>query len=140
MKRNRWWLAATAGLLLSLAGAQPARADYGHDRRECERRIEKEEYKLEKEIRKHGWRSRQAERQREKLFRLRRECGDRNGWGRNDGRYGRNGDRRDDRRDGRDRYGRWDHAPDHCRVFDHHHDRDRDGRFRWGGTFWLRIR
>jgi len=136
MKRNGLWLAAVAGFLLSLAGAQPARADYRHDRRECERKIDKEERKLEKEVRKHGWRSRQAERQREKIFRLRRECGFGSGWDRNDRNDRRHG--RHEPSDNRSRWGRWDHDPDHCRVFDHHHDHD--GGFRWGGSFWIRIR
>lgn len=144
MRFKSWLLAGAAALTFTLAGAQPARADHGHDRRECYRKIEKQEYKLEKEIRKHGYYSRQAQREREKLFRIRRECGRHLGWGR-DGRW-RDNDwrdddwrRRDDDRYGRDRrWGRWDHDPDHCRDYGHRHDRD--GGFRWGGTFWLRIR
>ena len=132
-------LAAAAGLAFTLAGAQPARADrYDHDRRDCYRKIDKQEDKLQKEVRRHGWRSRQAQREREKLDRIRYQCGDRYGWGRNDGRRDR--DWRDDnsRRGDNRRWGRWDHDPHHCRHHSHRHDRD--GGFRWGGTFWLRIR
>ncbi len=162
MKRTRLALTAVAGFLFGLAGAQPARADHGRDRRDCERKIEREEHKLEREIRKHGWRSHQAERQREKLFYLRRECGFGNGWERYDGRRDRWGRDRNWRDDGdrhrhdpfdcRDRShrhdlegyfwrdSRWSHNGDQCRLFDHHHDRDRGGRFRWSGAFWIRIR
>ena len=83
-------------------------------------------------------RGRLNRREREKLDRIRYQCGDRYGWGRNDGRRDR--DWRDDnsRRGDNRRWGRWDHDPDHCRDYGHRHDRD--GGFRWGGTFWLRIR
>ena len=160
MKGKGLLLAVVAGFAITLAGAQPARADHRDRERECFRKVDKEQNKLEREIRKHGFYSRQAQRQREKLFRVRNECrgygyrGRDDRWDR-DRRYDREDwrddrDRRDDRyrwsdfhADGRGRYGYWDHNPDHCNVFDHHHDRygsDRFGRFRWSGTFWIHIR
>lgn len=145
-------LATVAGIAFTLAGAQPARADHRDRQQECWRNIQKQEHKLEKEIRKHGWYSRQARHQREKIARLRHECDGRYGWSRDrdwrdddrwrrdrDGRDGGWGDdawRRDDGH--RRRYGRWDHDPFKCRHYNHRHDRD--GGFRWGGSLWLRIR
>lgn len=136
MKR-KWFLLAAVGFLFTMAGAQPARADHRYERRECERKIEKQEHKLEREIRRHGFRSRQAQREREKLFHLRRECGFGYGWGRHDDRRDRDW-RDDDRYDNHWRNGRWDHDPDRCNNYRHRHDRD--GRFRWNGTLWLRFR
>ncbi len=147
MKGKGLLLAAVAGIAFTLAGAQPARADHRDRQQECWRKIEKQEHKLEREIRKHGWYSRQARHQREKLAQLRYECGGRYGRGRYGDGWGRDRDWRDDDRYGRDRdwrnerdrrWGRWDHDPDRCRVYDHRHDRD--GGYRWRGSFWLRFR
>jgi hypothetical protein len=150
MNGQALWVAAAAGIAFSLAGAPPARADHRDRQQDCWRKIEKEEHKLHRDTRRHGWFSRQAQHRREKIARLRHECGRRDGWGRNRGwrvdewrDRGYRQDRWDFHADGRGRFGYWDHDPHRCRVFDHHHDRyshDRFGRFRWSGAFWLRIR
>ncbi len=114
MKWKGVLLASAAGLMLSLAAAQPAQADrndrgygrddrYGRDRDKCFDKVRKEQDKLERDIRKHGWNSRQARNRREKIQRTRYQCADRYGWGRygrDDGWWGR--DRRDRDRDWRD--------------------------------------
>lgn len=105
MKWKGVLLASAAGLMLSLAAAQPARADHRDDQRKCFDRLQKEEHKLQRDVRKHGWNSRQAQQRRIKLNRMRSQCGG-NFWGngrndrRDDGWFGR--DRRDRDRDWRD--------------------------------------
>ncbi len=69
----RWktvFLAAGLGAGVLLAGAGEARADHN-----CWRKIAQEESKLDRDVRKHGWYSRQAEHRRARLHRLRAECG-----------------------------------------------------------------
>ena len=56
-----------------LGGVVPLQADRRSD---CEKRIRKAEQKLEKEVRKHGERSRQAEKRRHDLERAREQCRD----------------------------------------------------------------
>lgn len=59
--------AGAAFLMLALSGE--ARADHG-----CWHKVAKEEEKLDREVRKHGWYSRQAEHRRARLHSLRVEC------------------------------------------------------------------
>ena len=69
--------AVIAALVVSvfLAGAVPARAlDRDRDDRRCEQRIRKAENNLEKAIRRHGPRSRQAEQRRHELEEARERC------------------------------------------------------------------
>lgn len=69
----RWKTAlgtAAAGLFFSLAGAGAVQA---HD--SCFDRIHKEEHKLQRDVRRHGWDSRQAHNRRVKIDRLRWQCG-----------------------------------------------------------------
>lgn len=104
-------LGAAAGLMLSL-GAGTAQADRRDD---CWKKINKAELKLNEAIRKHGWRSRQADNRRQELRRAQARCGGFGWWnnrGRDDNWWGR--DRRDRDRDDwrwrdrdRDRDGRW---------------------------------
>lgn len=150
MKRKGLWLAAVAGFIFTLAGAQPASADHAQD---CRRKINKQENKLEREIHKHGWYSHQARHQREKLMRLRRECNFGFGWGRDGDWRDRDRDWRDDDRYRRDRDYRDDdrydwrrdrdyhqHDPVGCRIYDHRHDR-RGGIFLWTNGVWsVRVR
>lgn len=98
--------AAWSFLLLGSAGAAQA-----HPRRHprvvhdpnCAERIHREEHKLDRDIRRHGAFSRQAQRRREKIHRLREKCGF-GFFGRGDRRGGREGrwHRRDDDGDWRD--------------------------------------
>lgn len=105
-------LGAAAGLFLSL-GAGTAQADHP---RECQKKINKAERRLSEAVRKHGWRSRNAEKRRAELRRVQSRCG---GFGWNRGRYdnwwGRDRNRdRDDWRwrdnDGRSNRGRRDNT------------------------------
>lgn len=54
-----------------LGGVVPLQAD---QRRDCEKRIRKAEQNLNKEVRKHGEHSRQAEKRRHELERTRENC------------------------------------------------------------------
>lgn len=70
-------LIAACVVSLFLAGAVPARAlDRDHDRddRKCEKQIRKAEDNLQRAIRKHGERSRQAEQRRHQLEEARERC------------------------------------------------------------------
>jgi hypothetical protein len=58
-----------SGCLLGSIG--PLRADW---RRDCEKRILKAEHNLEKEVRKHGENSRQADKRRNDLEKVREQC------------------------------------------------------------------
>lgn len=62
--------AAVGGFLLFGAAG---RAD-AHDFDKCQRRIDKEEWKLQREINRHGFYSRQAEHQRHELREARERC------------------------------------------------------------------
>ncbi len=65
---------ALLGALFMAGGAIPARADRDdHDGR-CERNVRKAEHNLEKAVRKHGERSRQAEQRRHQLEEARERC------------------------------------------------------------------
>jgi hypothetical protein len=77
----------------------------------CLDRIHREEHKLQRDLRRHGWNSRQVQHRRQKIFRLRQQCGS--------SFFGLN--RRNDRR--------WDRDDD-WRWRDRRHDRDWDRR-RW---------
>ncbi len=59
------------GLLFFFVGAPRAAAD---DWGKCQRRVEKAEWKLHREIEKHGWYSRQAQRRRYELRDARERC------------------------------------------------------------------
>ena len=67
--------AAVVGAFLAL-GAGTAQA---HDN--CYEKIRREEFKLQKEIRRHGVWSRQAQHRRERLRELQWECRDNSRWG-----------------------------------------------------------
>jgi len=115
-----------------LAGAGVAEAN------NCRDRIQREEYKLQRDIRRHGLFSHQARNRRAKIQRLRRQCGpsifgwrsDRGHgrWDRDDRRW-RNRDRDDRRRDRDDR--RWRNRD----RDDRRHDRDH---WYWDGRSWRR--
>jgi hypothetical protein len=122
MKGRHVILATAAGMLMMLGAAQPARADHRDRLDNCYRKVEKEERKLDREVRRHGWHSRQAQHRREKIARLRFTCGG-YGWQRdhrNDGRFA--------RLDGRD------HDALGCRIYSHRHDRH--GSFFWFSGRW----
>ncbi len=75
MLKNLWktgLLAAAVFGLLLLGGAPRAHADNRDER--CERRIHKAEENLERAIRRHGERSRQAENRRHQLEEARERC------------------------------------------------------------------
>ena len=68
-------LIATFVVSVFLAGAVPARGlDRDRDDRRCEKQIRKAETNLQKAIRKHGERSRQAEARRHQLEEARERC------------------------------------------------------------------
>lgn len=77
MKLNTWigkasLLAAVLSAFLLFGGATPAQA---HDRDDnCSRRIHRAEEKLEREIYRHGYYSRQAQHQRHELQEERQRC------------------------------------------------------------------
>jgi hypothetical protein len=127
MRLGGFFLAGALGAALLLGGATTARADdWGRGRdRQCWNRINREEDKLRRDIRRHGIFSRQAQNRRAKLHRLRQQCGG-SFWG-----------WRDDRGRGR---GRWDHDDD-WRWRDRNRNdrwrRDRDDRY-WDGRRWRR--
>lgn len=81
-------VAAALGSAVFFAGAGSAEAHYGrYDRfdRNCARKISREEDRLQREIRRHGYFSRQARHRRARLAQLYRQCGARGyGWGRDD--------------------------------------------------------
>lgn len=106
-------LTAALGAAFVLAGASTAQA---HNT--CVDRMHREEHKLQRDIRRHGYWSHQAQHRREKVLRLRRECGGAGLWGWLDGRRG---DRFDDRR-WRSRDRDWD---DDDRWFDNRRGRQR---------------
>ena len=112
MRLRGLFLTGALAAAFALAGAGTAQA-----RDTCRECIQREEFKLQREIRRHGWNSRQVRNRREKIYRLQRECGGRSYFGDR---------RRDDRRwdrDGRDRDDwRW---------------RDRN-RWYWDGRNWRR--
>ncbi len=68
MVRKLLIAAALSGFLL-VGGVTPSQA-----RDRCEQRVRKAESNLRKAVRRHGMRSRQAERRRYELERVRREC------------------------------------------------------------------
>lgn len=112
--RWRFGLALAAGVLLCLGSAGTAQA---HPRdNKCFDKIHKEQRKLERDIAKHGFFSRQAQHRRVKIERMREACGY--------GRWGFFGDR-DDRWRGSDRNQRWD------RYDDRWQREQRRGRGRW---------
>jgi hypothetical protein len=88
-------LGAAAGLMLSL-GADTAEANRRDD---CWKKINKAEHKLNEAIRKHGWRSRQADNRRQELRRVQARCGSSfyGNRGRTDNWWGRDRRDRDDR-------------------------------------------
>ena len=105
MTLRSFFLAGAMAAAFLFAGVGTAQA-----RGNCRERIQREEFKLQREIRRHGFYSRQAQNRREKIYRLRQQCGSAF-FGRRDGRgrWGRDRDRngrRDWRRDRDDWY--WD--------------------------------
>ena len=66
----------TAGLGVSLlaAGALPAQADRDDREEHCRRNVQKAEERLERAVRKHGERSRQADDRRHQLEEVRERC------------------------------------------------------------------
>ena len=97
MNLRRTLLAGALVGTFLLFGSVPARA---HNT--CFDRIHREEQKLQRDISRHGYVSRQAQHRRQKLFRLRQQCGT-GFFGWQDGRRGRWGNRdawrwRDNRR------------------------------------------
>lgn len=72
MYMNRILTAALLGGVLLIGGGVPAQARDRDDR--CEQRIRKDEVNLNKAVRKHGERSRQAEKRRQELERDRATC------------------------------------------------------------------
>lgn len=121
MSLKRLLLTGAFATAFLFAGANTAEA---HPDRNCGNRIRSEQNKLERDVRKHGWNSRQAQQRRIKINRLRQQCGG-NFWGLwrgdRDGRWDRDRDR-DDRR--------W-------RNNDRRNDRDRRDRY-WDGRQWRR--
>lgn len=122
MRRRGFLLAGALGAAFLFGGASTAQGDdWGRGRnRQCWQRINREEDKLRRDIRRHGVFSRQAQNRRQKIHRLRQQCGGSFfGW-------------RDDRGRGR---GRWDRNND-WRWRDRR-DRDRDNWY-WDGRRWRR--
>ena len=125
-------LGAAAGLLLSL-GAGTAQADHRERDRQCFNRISKAEHKLNEAIRKHGWRSRQAEKRRDELRSTQSRCGG-FGWnrGRDDNVWGRDRGRDDWRDDDR----RWNRGRDD-NYWNRGRNRDRWNRNRHRPVSWF---
>ena len=116
MRLRGFFLTGALGAALLFGVAATAEA---HDK--CWDRINREEIKLRRDIRRHGIFSRQAQHRREKIHRLRQQCGY---WGWNDRGRGRDRWDRDDWRwRQRDRDDRW--------------RRDRDDWY-WDGRRWRR--
>lgn len=111
-------LTAAAGALLFLGGA--AISEARPNDRNCSSRIDSEVNKLERDVRKHGFFSRQAQQRRQKIQRLRQQCGFA-------GFFGRGWDNRRWQQQNRNRWG-WD---------DRRGNRNRDGWF-WDGRRWRR--
>lgn len=138
MKLRGTILTGALAAVFVLAGASTAEA-----RDNCRERIHKEEQKLQRDARKHGWNSRQARNRREKIHSLQRECGGFFGWGNDRGRD-RGLDRDDDwRQRDRDR-GEWnrdrnrrDRNRGDVNRDRNRRDRDRDG-WHWDGRNWRR--
>ena len=113
MRLRGFFLTGALGAALLLGGAATAEA-----RGNCGDRIHREEHKLQRDIRRHGLFSRQAQHRRAKIHRLHQQCGESFfGW-------------RDDRGRGR---GRWNRDDD----WRWRNDRHRDG-WRWDGRRWRR--
>jgi len=72
MTKKRGILAAVLAAFFLLGSGVPAQAMDRHSK--CERRIRQAEVNLEKAIRKHGERSRQAEHRRRELYEARERC------------------------------------------------------------------
>ena len=81
MKWQAGLLAVAAGTLLFLGSAGTAKAHPSN--RQCFERIQREQGKLQREIRRHGVFSRQAQNRRTAIARLRHQCGQRFRSGRN---------------------------------------------------------
>jgi hypothetical protein len=71
MKTKMTLLAALLGALVMFGGAGTASAA---DRNDCYRSIQRQEIRVDRAIDQHGFRSRQAERERYELDRLRERC------------------------------------------------------------------
>ena len=118
MKLRGFFLTGALGAALLFGGAGTAQADHRGRQQQCWNRIQREEDKLHRDIRRHGIFSRQAQQRRTKIHRLRQQCGGSFfGW-------------RDDRGRGR---GRWNRDDD----WRWRNDRHRDG-WRWDGRRWRR--
>ena len=134
MTLRRVFLMGAMAAAFAFFGTGTAQAD------NCRERIQREEFKLQRDIRNHGFYSRHAQRQREKIYRLRQQCGE-SFWG-NNGRWDRDHDRDNRWRRDRDR----DHDRDDRRSWrnrdrDRDHDRDRDrnrNNWYWDGHRWRR--
>lgn len=106
--------AALSGVMLLGGITLLSAAAQARDRDRSCRDISREERELQRNIRRHGFFSPQAQHDRRELARMRADCrGDHRGLWRGDGDHD-----RDDRRGWRDRDDRW-------------HDRDRDDRRGW---------
>jgi len=125
MKLRGFFLTGALGAAMLFGGVGTAQADHRDRDRQCWNRINREEDKLHRDIRRHGIFSRQAQNRRVKIHRLRQQCGGNFfGWG-------------DDRGRGR---GRWDRDDDRRwrnRDRDDRGRRDRDNWF-WDGRRWRR--
>ena len=71
MKTKLTLLAGMLGALVMFAGAGTAQAA---DRSDCYRAVQRQEFKVDRAEQRHGFRSRQAERERYELERLRERC------------------------------------------------------------------
>lgn len=116
MKWRGLFLTGALAAAFMFVGADTAQA---HDN--CSVRLNREEQHLQRDIRRHGFYSRQAQHRRQRIAELRREC------------YSRFGRRWDNDRDRDDR--RWDNRRD--RNDWRNRDRDRD-RWVWDGRQWRR--
>ena len=118
-------LGATLGGAMLLGGALlPGGTAQAQDRHQCFERLRREEWRLERDIERHGFHSRQAQRDRRRIHELRDRC-----WfeRRHDRRWDGNRDRGD-----RGRHRGWDRDRDGDDRGRHwrHRDRDRDDRDR----------
>ncbi len=101
--------AALGGAILLGGALLPSGTAQAQGRQQCFERLRREEWRLERDIERHGFRSRQAQRDRRRIHELRERC-----------RFERRHDRRwDGDRDWDDRGRRWRHRD---------WDRDRDER------------
>jgi uncharacterized protein HemX len=87
--RGKWIVGLALSGAFLIGSATPALADgrdrYWRERDKCERRIDKAQEKLQKEIYKHGRYSHQAEQKRRELWEVQQQCrwtrsGDRDDW------------------------------------------------------------